>query len=684
MTEDRDGKSARGLGRRELLIAGAAAASAVALPEGWLPTAHAATPSEWVGAGAFQHVYDPTPGVTLGRYINDHCLIRGRDGRWHLYGITGDSAPPGQFPDGSREVRFAHATAPSLSGPWTNATDALVLDRNYHGEEHLWAPHVVESGGKYYMFYSAGGSTGAAINLATSTDLYTWTRLPSGPLFRGIAARDTFVVRIGTQWVMYYCEVASAGGNHIVACRTSTDLVRWSAPRTVFTDPSTERNSPSVTESPFVVNRGEWWYLFIGPRNGYTGTDVYASTDPMSFPLGNYSGHVPAHAAEVVQDGGTWWVTGAGSFSRGVYLAPLLWRSTPPVWQSPRNPEVALDVTGRLQLFALDPATRGILRCAQTNPATNTWGAWEVFGGPAAAVPTVGRNADGRLEVFAVSADTTLVRRIQNADGSWGAWTSFGGPAGAAPAIGRNSDGRLEVFVLGPGGAYITHRWQNRANASAEDWSAWTQFGGAAGAPPVVGTNADGRLEVFVPGPAAAYLAHRWQNAPSGSWSSWDTTFGGPLGTAPTVARDARGILEVFALAPVGVGVHLRPQTQASGGWAGWSQFASWSDGPPTVAASRDGRLESFLVQPGGTQLTHRWQNNTTDGSWHAAEVFADGPIAAAPSAALDAGGLLHVFLVAPDGSVRERVQVAPSGGFGGWRAFGTRRIAALRTGSPT
>lgn len=64
--------------------------------------------------------------------------------------------------------------------------------------------------------------------------------------------------------------------------------------------------------------------------------------------------------------------------------------------------------------------------------------------------------------------------------------------------------------------------------------------------------------------------------------------------------------------------------------------------------------------------------------------MFADGPIASAPSAALDAGGLLHVFLVAPDGSVRERVQVAPSGGFGGWRAFGTRRIATVRTGAPT
>jgi hypothetical protein len=128
----------------------------------------------------------------------------------------------------------------------------------------------------------------------------------------------------------------------------------------------------------------------------------------------------------------------------------------------------------------------------------------------------------------------------------------------------------------------------------------------------------------------------------------------------------------------------MRPQAQPSGGWAGWTSFASWSEGPPTVIASKDGRLEAFLVQPGGTQLTHRWQNNTVDGSWHEPEVFAEGPIASEPSAVLDAGGLLHVFLVAPDGGVRERVQVAPSGGFGGWQPFGTRRIAAVPSGSPT
>ncbi|MEU7047817.1 hypothetical protein [Streptomyces eurythermus] len=63
---------------------------------------------------------------------------------------------------------------------------------------------IIEAGDTYWMFYAASGSDGAAVNLATFTDLFTWPRVPSGPMFRGHAARDPMVVRIGGEWVMYY------------------------------------------------------------------------------------------------------------------------------------------------------------------------------------------------------------------------------------------------------------------------------------------------------------------------------------------------------------------------------------------------------------------------------------------------------------------------------------------------
>ena len=44
------------------------------------------------------------------------------------------------------------------------------------------------------------------------------------------------VLRVGDEWVMYYTATSyPEGGNHIVACRTSRDLVNWGKRRTVFT-----------------------------------------------------------------------------------------------------------------------------------------------------------------------------------------------------------------------------------------------------------------------------------------------------------------------------------------------------------------------------------------------------------------------------------------------------------------
>ena len=67
-----------------------------------------------VEAGEFTRVYDPSVGEAERWYINDHTFFRDRDGTWHLIGIT--HAEPMSPHD---EKHLAHATAPSLHGPWT-------------------------------------------------------------------------------------------------------------------------------------------------------------------------------------------------------------------------------------------------------------------------------------------------------------------------------------------------------------------------------------------------------------------------------------------------------------------------------------------------------------------------------------------------------------------------------------
>ncbi|ADI13019.1 Glycosyl hydrolase family 32 domain-containing protein [Streptomyces bingchenggensis BCW-1] len=667
------------ISRRNLLRA--AAASALPLMGAGRAEASDVPPHRWIGSGPFTYVHDPST-LAGPRYLNDHTLVQVQD-RWHLFSIVGASAPRGESPDSAAEIAFTHASAPTPYGPWTAHVDALTVDLSYFGEEHLWAPHVVEAGGRYWMFYAAGGEAGAAINLATSTDLFTWTREPSGPLFRGLAARDPMVVRIGGEWVMYYTELSKPGGRHVVAHRRSDDLLHWSEPGIVFTDASTD-TTVSVTESPFVVERDDWYYLFIGPRGGYEGTDVLASRDPFHFDLDGYAGHVPGHAVEVVADGGNWYVSAAGWFRQGLYMAPLHWRDTPVPWQSPDNPVAGLDADGRLTVFALDAGDRSMLRRVQLDPNTDTWSAWEVFGGPAGAVPTLGRNTNGGLEVFSLApGGANLHHRVQRPDGGWHDWEEFGGPAGAAPAVARDASGRLEVLALSPGGASVARRRQGAPGSLA--WEPWEPgFGGAAGAPPVVAANADGRLEAFALSPGGSGIYHRWQEAPGGPWTAAWHPFGPAAGAAPRVARDGSGRLTVTAIGPSGVGTFHRRQSVPSGGWDDWLPLFGWSAAAPTLAVNADGRLEAFSLTPGGARLSHRRQV-APGGGWDSGAEFGEPGIrlAATPAAAIDPAGRTHVFAVTTEGRIRRRVQVRPSGGWGPWATFGDRPVAPVVSGSP-
>jgi hypothetical protein len=290
-----------------------------------------------ISTGDYRRIYDPSVGEAERWYVNDHTVFRDREGTWHLVGIT-HAEPMAPF----EEVDLCHATAPALLGPWTKQPHCLSTDRAA-GETHLWAPHVVDHDGRYWMFVCAGGDAPERyrIHLATSDDGWTWTRSPANPLVvDGFEARDPMVRRVGDRWVMYYTATSSpAGGRHVVVATESDDLLRWSGRRIVF-ESDLEGTGAGPTESPFVVERAGRWYLFIGPDHGplmasieagrpeyehYRRTRVYESDDPFRFE--REVAVIDSHAAEVVVDeAGAWWVTHCGWGQRGVWLAPLRWR----------------------------------------------------------------------------------------------------------------------------------------------------------------------------------------------------------------------------------------------------------------------------------------------------------------------------------------------------------------------
>ena len=275
-------------------------------------------------ADDFFKIYDPSIGENEPWYINDHTIIS-KDGEWHLFGITR------QEPANAIEEKFcAYAvTSDILHTPFCKKPYPFRAEKEY-GELHFWAPHIIEHNQTYYMYYCAGSLEGHdryRIHLATSKDLVCWERHSQNPMIvDGFDARDPMVLRVGDEWVMYYtATTAPEGGNHCVACATSTDLINWEKKGNVFTS-TIKGTYGGPCESPFVEKVNDTYFLFIGPYGGYdkayADTAVYASLNPFSFD-GEPVAHIPSHAAEILKVNGEYYITHCGWGQGGVYLARL-------------------------------------------------------------------------------------------------------------------------------------------------------------------------------------------------------------------------------------------------------------------------------------------------------------------------------------------------------------------------
>jgi hypothetical protein len=122
---------------------------------------------------------------------------------------------------------------------------------------------------------------------------------------------------------------------------------------------------------------------------------------------------------------------------------------------------------------------------------------WAGEGGILSSRPSVGNDADGRLEVFVRGTDNAVYRIGQSAPSS-GPWTGYQGLGGGLVsdiAVAQNADGRLEIFAVGLDNA-VYNNWQPAPNSGP--WNGWSPLGGQVASDPGVGRNSDGRLEVFI------------------------------------------------------------------------------------------------------------------------------------------------------------------------------------------
>lgn len=272
---------------------------------------------------------EPEIGST---YVNDHSLVRGKDGTWHLFGIWHREP---FTPDA--EVEFIHAVAREPDpAKWDEGafevvarpfTVALRADESI-GETHIWAPHVVAAEGRYWMTYQGGGADRdkSSIRLAESTDLYRWTRVGQVPLFEDICeARDPMVVRKDDLWAMYYtrCDSTTTRTSG-VAYRLSRNLWQWGEPHMVLTlDDAPHIPNSGYTESPFVFERNHHHYLSVTSYPlEWDATMLYRSPAPYAFPSAPFT-RLRGHAGEWVSSGDRVFLTHAGPGQRGVLMSEI-------------------------------------------------------------------------------------------------------------------------------------------------------------------------------------------------------------------------------------------------------------------------------------------------------------------------------------------------------------------------
>jgi hypothetical protein len=293
---------------------------------------------------------------------------------------------------------------------------------------------------------------------------------------------------------------------------------------------------------------------------------------------------------------------------------------------------------------------------------------------------TVGKNADGRLEIFGVGDDNALWQKWQVAPNSgWSNWKSLGAPARDISltdrfTVGKNQDGRQEVFVVG-GDGNVWQIWQTAPNGG---WSDWRKLGGPSDGIRLsdritVGSNKDLRQELFVMGRDDA-LWHIRQVAPNVGWSGWNS-LGKPKDLnfsespkdrdlfEPLVKKNADGHLEVFA---PGNGAFCNRWQEAANSdvWRheGWNEKPkpqstvglTWLDAELNVGGPLEGRLEVLAFEDDGA-LWHAWQIDQKP-NWSPWHSLGSPPAKIRGADRLTIGtnqdGRLESFVVGQDGAV--------------------------------
>ncbi len=153
-------------------------------------------------------------------------------------------------------------------------------------------------------------------------------------------------------------------------------------------------------------------------------------------------------------------------------------------------------------------------------------------------------------------------------NGSWDNWGLLANSVDAQDlTVGQDADGHLEAFAIDTNNQVI-HTWYGPGG-----WSNWGPIAGGSAKSITVGRNPNGSLELFTIG-TDGNVYHNWQTTPNGSWDNWGLLANSVDAQDLTVSQDADGHLEAFAINTDNKVIHT---WYGPGGWSNWGPISSSS-----------------------------------------------------------------------------------------------------------
>ncbi len=272
-----------------------------------------------------------------GGYVVDHALIK-KDGVTHLFYIRGIAAT--NWPEYPL-FNFGHAISRDLKN-WDIQQPVLQCPETGWDVYQVWAPHIIEHEGTYYMFYTGvNRNVSQAICLATSGDLITWQRFERNPVITSgpwaiwdtatwSDCRDPMVFRDGN---IFYCYYTAARKNtdsgqpeFCLGISSSSDLFHWKDEGFI----RLEYSLATPPESPFVFRHNGLYYLEY--TNYKYGIVYVTSKDPVKgwkeLPVEKMVLMHGVSASEIYQDGDRLYMSYISHQKNGLHffeIKELLW-----------------------------------------------------------------------------------------------------------------------------------------------------------------------------------------------------------------------------------------------------------------------------------------------------------------------------------------------------------------------